>query len=161
NGFALSALVGRREIMERGGLTTPGDRVFLLSTTHGGETHALAAGIETMRIYEREGVVGVLHRQGARLRAGIEAEARRQGVADYFRVLGRDCNLIYSACDAAGKPSQAFRTLVLQETLKRGILMPSLVVSFAHGDEDIDRTIEAIGDALTMYRRALDGGAEK
>jgi glutamate-1-semialdehyde 2,1-aminomutase len=34
---------GRREIMERGGLRPPEDRVFLLSTTNGAETHALAA----------------------------------------------------------------------------------------------------------------------
>jgi glutamate-1-semialdehyde 2,1-aminomutase len=161
NGFSLSALVGRREIMDRGGLSHPHERVFLLSTTHGAETHALAAGLETMRIYEREGVVEVLHRQGARLRAGLEAEARRQGVAENFRLMGRDCNLVYAARDAAGQPSQAFRTLVLQETLKRGILMPSLVVSFAHTDDDIDRTIEAVGEALAVYRRALDGGIER
>ncbi len=94
NGFALSALVGRRDVMERGGLRHDAERVFLLSTTHGAETHALAAGIETMKIYEREGVVEVLHRQGARLRSGIEGEAKRQGVGDHFRVLGRDCNLV-------------------------------------------------------------------
>jgi glutamate-1-semialdehyde 2,1-aminomutase len=161
NGFALSALVGRRDVMERGGLRHDAERVFLLSTTHGAETHALAAGIETMKIYEREGVVEVLHRQGARLKSGIEAEAKRQGVGDQFHVLGRDCNLVYAARDAEGKPSQAFRTLVLQETLKRGVLMPSLVVSFAHGDEDIDRTVEAVGEALAVYRRALDGGIER
>ena len=161
NGFALSALVGRREIMERGGLSHPHERVFLLSTTHGAETHALAAGLETMRIYEREGVVEILHRRGARLRAGLEAEARRHGVAEQFRVLGRDCNLVYAARDASGHPSQSFRTLVLQETLKRGILMPSLVVSFAHADDDIDRTIEAVGETLAVYRRALDGGVER
>ena len=135
--------------------------MFLLSTTHGAETHALAAALETMKIYEREGVVDVLYKQGARLRAGIESEARRQGVGEHFRVLGRDCNLVYAARDAEGKPSQAFRTLVLQETLKRGILMPSMVVSFAHGDDDIDRTIEAVGEALAVYRQALDGGVER
>ena len=161
NGFAVSALVGRRDVMERGGLSHREERVFLLSTTHGAETHALAAAIETMKIYEREGVVEVLHRQGARLRSGLEAEAKRHGVADHFRILGRDCNLVYAARDAEGKPSQAFRTLVLQETLKRGILMPSLVVSFAHGDDDIDRTVEAVGEALAVYRKALDGGVER
>jgi glutamate-1-semialdehyde 2,1-aminomutase len=161
NGFALSALMGRRDVMERGGLSHREERVFLLSTTHGAETHALAAGIETMKIYEREDVVEVLHRRGARLRAGLEAEARRQGVAEHFKVLGRDCNLVYAARDAQGQPSQAFRTLVLQETLKRGILMPSLVVSFAHGEDDVDRTIEAVGEALGVYRRALDGGIDR
>jgi glutamate-1-semialdehyde 2,1-aminomutase len=39
--------------------------------------------------------------------------------------------------------------------------MPSLVVSYSHTDEDIDRTIEKIGEALHIYRKALDESAEK
>jgi glutamate-1-semialdehyde 2,1-aminomutase len=38
--------------------------------------------------------------------------------------------------------------------------MPSLVVSFSHSDADIDRTIEAIGEALQVYRRALEDGVD-
>ena len=54
NGFSVSALAGRREFMRLGGLDHPDrPRVFLLSTTHGAETHALAAAIATMRIYQR------------------------------------------------------------------------------------------------------------
>jgi glutamate-1-semialdehyde 2,1-aminomutase len=161
NGFSVSALVGRRSVMELGGLRHEEDRVFLLSTTHGAETHALAAAMETIRISEREGVVDVLHRQGQRLRDGLQEAARDLGVARYFEVVGRACNLVYAARDAEGNPSQAFRTLVLQETLKRGILMPSLVVSYSHSDADVDRTIEAVRGALSVYRRALDGGVER
>ena len=76
-------------------------------------------------------------------------------------MIGRACDLVYAARDAEGKPSQAFRTLVLQETIRRGILMPSLVVSYSHADDDIDRTIEAVRGALSVYRRALDGGVER
>src|SRR5690606_20301591 len=42
NGFSVSALVGRREIMTLGGLGHDRERVFLMSTTHGAETHGLA-----------------------------------------------------------------------------------------------------------------------
>ena len=38
--------------------------------------------------------------------------------------------------------------------------MPSLVVSYSHGDEDIERTTDAIDGALAVYRRALDEGVE-
>ncbi|NUM47111.1 MAG: glutamate-1-semialdehyde 2,1-aminomutase, partial [Anaerolineales bacterium] len=37
----------------------------------------------------------------------------------------------------------------------------SLVVSYSHSDEDIDRTVEAFGGALGVYRRALEDGVEK
>ena len=53
------------------------------------------------------------------------------------------------------------RTLFLQETIRRGVLMPSLVVSYSHGDDDIDLTVEAIDGALAIYRRALDDGVER
>jgi len=50
NGFAISALAGKREIMRLGGLDHDRDRVFLLSSTHGAETHALAAALAVMDI---------------------------------------------------------------------------------------------------------------
>jgi glutamate-1-semialdehyde 2,1-aminomutase len=161
NGFAISALVGRRELMERGGLRHAGERVFLLSTTHGAETPALAAALETMRIYQREPVVETLWRQGRRLADGINQAAQELGLQDYFLVKGRPCCLMYSTCGPDKQPSQAFRTLFLQETMKQGLLLPSLVVSYSHSDADIQRTVEGIAAALGVYRRALDEGIER
>ncbi|MCH7976008.1 MAG: glutamate-1-semialdehyde 2,1-aminomutase [Bacteroidetes bacterium] len=157
NGFSVSALAGRRDLMERGGLRTEHERVFLLSGTHGAETHGLAAAIETMRIYAEEDVVGKLYRQGARLREGINQHVNRLGLSEQFAVLGRDCNLVFATRDADGEPSQPFRTLFLQELIRRGILAPSFVVSAAHDNDAIDQTIEAVGEALEVYRNALDG----
>jgi glutamate-1-semialdehyde 2,1-aminomutase len=161
NGFAISALVGRRDIMELGSLTTPRERVFLLSTTYGAETHTLAAALATMTIYEREGVIEHLYRQGGRLAAGIAKLTGELGLEGYFGTLGKPCNLLYYTRDEQKKPSQPFRTLFLQETMKRGLLMPSLVVSYSHTDQDIDRTLEAIGESLRIYRQALDEGVGK
>jgi glutamate-1-semialdehyde 2,1-aminomutase len=50
---------------------------------------------------------------------------------------------------------------LLQEVLKRGILAPSLVVSYSHSDADIDKTVEAFHEAFQVYRKALDEGIEK
>lgn len=162
NGFAVSAVAGRRELMELGGIRHRRDRVFLLSTTHGGETHALAAAIASMRVYRSEPVVDHLHRQGARLAAGFEALAKAHGVADRVRVLGRPCNLSFATLGPSGAPCQAFRALFLQELIARGILAPSLVISYSHGDAEVDRTLEALDGALGIYRRALDaGGVER
>jgi glutamate-1-semialdehyde 2,1-aminomutase len=161
NGFAVSALVGRREVMELGGLHHSRERVFLLSTTHGAETHTLAAAIAVIDAYERLPVVDHLYRQGERLTAGVTAAARRHGVSEQFGVLGRPCNLIYFTKDAAGERSQQFRTLFLQELIARGVIAPSFCVSYAHTDEDIDRTIEAVDGALAVYARALEDGVER
>ncbi|QKV17943.1 glutamate-1-semialdehyde 2,1-aminomutase [Oricola thermophila] len=161
NGFSVSALAGKREYMRLGGLEhTDKPRVFLLSTTHGAETHALAAAIATMRTYQTEPVVEHFARQGRRLRKGIGEAIERHGLTPFVKVVGRDCCLFYSALDPEGRPSQAFRSLLLQETIKRGVLAPSLVVSYAHGDEDIDRTIDAFDGALSVYAKAISDGVE-
>lgn len=162
NGFSLSALAGRRELMRLGGLDHHDrPRVFLLSTTHGAETHAMAAAIATMHIYEREDVVSHLYRQGTRLSTQVEQVILRHGLAAHFSLQGRPCCLSYATLDQEGRPSQAFRTLFLQETIRRGILMPSLVVSYSHLDPDIDRTVAAIDGALAIYRQALEDGVER
>ena len=161
NGFAVSALAGKREFMRLGGLDHyDKPRVFLLSTTHGAETHALAAAMATITTYRNEPVIEHLYRQGARLRSEAEEVIRRHGLSEHVKIVGKPCCLFYAALDANKSPSQAFRSLFLQETIRRGVLMPSLVVSYAHTDDDIDRTIAAIDGALTIYERALDEGVE-
>jgi len=157
NGFSLSALAGKREIMQLGGYEHDRERVFLLSTTHGAETHALAAGIATMKTYRDEDVIGHLYRQGRKLREGVTAAAEDAGVADHVRCLGRDCALLFTTKDSQGQPSQAFRALFLQEMICRGVLAPSFVVSYSHSDADIEHTIEAAADAFRIYRKALEG----
>jgi len=161
NGFAVSALTGQREFMELGGLHHDRERVFLLSTTHGAETHALAAAMAVIGVYRREDVVGALYRQGERLAQGVLQAVRLHGLEAHFTLAGRPCSLLYATRDAAGAPSQAFRTLFMQELVSRGVLAPSFFVSHAHGDADVDRTVEAVAGALQVYRRALDGGVER
>ena len=158
NGFAISALAGRRDIMELGGSRRARERVFLLSTTHGAESHGLAAGIATMNFYQQERVVDRLYAQGGRLRAGIEQRTRALGLSEHVGVISRNCNLLYFTKDADKKPSPQMRTLFLQELLSGGVLAPSFVVSYAHTDSDIDRTLEVIEAALHVYRRALEDG---
>lgn len=161
NGFAVSALVGRRELMRLGGLDHDRERVFLLSTTHGAETHALAAGRATLETYVGQDVVGRLYQQGERLRAGVQRAIAEAGVEGYFELLGRPCNLIYATRDPDGERSQSFRALFLQEIIRGGVIAPSFVVSYAHEDADIDRSVEVVAAALRVYRKALEEGVEK
>lgn len=161
NGFAVSALLGRRELMELGGIRHDRDRVFLLSTTHGAETHSLAAAIATMETYRDEPVIPTMEAQGSRLAEGVRRAAAEAGVEQWFGVAGRPQNLYYVTRDPEGKPSQPFRTLFLQEVVARGFLMPSLVNSYSHRDVDTDLTVEAIAEALLVYRKAIEEGVER
>jgi glutamate-1-semialdehyde 2,1-aminomutase len=160
NGFAIAALMGKREIMRLGGLDHDQARVFLLSTTHGAETHALAASLETIRIYREQSVVEFLWRQGERLRTLVNQSIAENQLNGFFELIGRPCNLVYATRDREGNPSQAFRALFMQELIKRGVIAPSFVVSFSHDDPDIEKTAEAVFDAHVIYRKALDEGIE-
>jgi glutamate-1-semialdehyde 2,1-aminomutase len=161
NGFAISALAGRREIMRLGGLDHDQPRVFLLSTTHGAETHSLAAALEVMRIYREQAVVESLWEKGQYLRTLINKSIADNRLEDYFALLGRPCNLVFVTYDQDRTRSQAFRTLFLQELIRQGVIAPSLVVSFSHTESDLERTAEAVHQAQVVYRKALNEGIEK
>jgi glutamate-1-semialdehyde 2,1-aminomutase len=156
NGFAVSALAGKREYMERGGLRSDDERVFLLSTTHGAETHALAAAIAVMDVYAEEGIAARLHERGERLTRGVREVAAAAGVPDHVVVRGRPSNLVFATLDESLQPSQPYRTLFLRELILGGVIGPSFVVSSALSDADIDRTVEVVGNACKVYRQALD-----
>ncbi len=161
NGFAVSALAGKRCYMELGGLHHDKERVFLLSTTHGGETHALAAAIATIRTYQREPVIETLTRLGGRLQEEGTQIIRSHGLTDYVWIEGKPFCLVVATLDRDGNRSQGMRSLLLQETIQRGILMTSLLVSYTHTDTDIDETLQAFDASLAIYKRALEDGYEK
>ena len=158
NGFAVSALAGRRDLMERGGIRHEHERVFLLSTTHGAETHALAAAIAVMRIHQEEDVPAQLRRLGQRLADGVAEVASAAGVGDHLITRGRPENLVFATLDEDLRPSQQYRTLFMRQLILGGVLGPSFVVSTALTDDDIDRTIDVVADACGIYCKALDDG---
>ncbi|WP_067689306.1 glutamate-1-semialdehyde 2,1-aminomutase [Nocardia jejuensis] len=159
NGFPLSALAGKREYMELGGLRTDAARVFLLSTTHGPETASLAAFRAVVAAYRDSDPVGRMESSGRRLAEGVNAIAADLGIADHLRVLGRPSCLIFTTRDPDGVPSQPYRTLFLQELLERGVLGQSFVLSAAHTAADIDHTLRACHEAAVLYRKAIEHGS--
>jgi glutamate-1-semialdehyde 2,1-aminomutase len=158
NGFPISALAGRRDLLELGGLRTERPRVFLLSTTHGPETSGLAAYLAVVRTYLQHDVVATMERQGRKLAAVVSAEIEEAGLAGFVEVLGRSSCLVFATRDPDLRASQAYRTLFLQELLRHGVLGQSFVISAAHTDADIELTARAVRRALRVYREAIDRG---
>ncbi|MDH4094087.1 MAG: glutamate-1-semialdehyde 2,1-aminomutase [Betaproteobacteria bacterium] len=161
NGFSVSALSGRRELMRLGGSDHDHERVFLLSTTHGAETHGLAAAVATMQTYRTQPVIETIWNRGRALASGLREAAAAAGVAEQVPILGQPCCLVFGSRDAEGMPSQPFRTLLMQELIRGGVLATSLVVGYSHTERDIDQTIDVFAQAFKVYRQALDGGIDK
>jgi glutamate-1-semialdehyde 2,1-aminomutase len=162
NGFAVAALVGRRDIMRVGAIDEPGvERTFLVSTTHGGEMPGMGALVEAVRVYQDDNVIEHLWSYGRRLLDGLSAVAHEAGVGAHFVMEGNPVSMNYGTRDADGAPSLAFRTLFSQEMIRRGVLMPWIATSAAHGDAELAATLDAARGALAVYRMALDEGIER
>lgn len=159
NGFSLSALTGRREIMELGGISRPGlERTFLLSTTHGAEMTSLGAFLATLEIHRSQDVCQHLWRFGSQLKTlfrGLIAEAN---LSDFIAVKGPDISLEYITLDLEGQPSLEFRTLFMQEMVKHGILFSYLAPSLSHGESELQLTEIALRKTLAVYFQALKNG---
>lgn len=161
NGFSVAALLGKREIMEIGGLRHQGERVFLISTTHGAEMAGLGALKETIKVYKELKVVEHFWNYGSKLLEGMSVIARDLGLEQYFQLDGVPVSPNYICRDRGGQVSLEFRTLFAQEMIKNGVLMPWIALSYAHNETELDLTLEATRKSLQVYSQALEQGIEK
>ena len=161
NGYSVSCVAGRREIMELGGINEEGaERLFFLSTTHGAEMAGLGAFIETVGFIQRNNVVDHLWNYGKKLMDLIKERAKNHGIEKSFKVCGVPCSPNYLTLDADGAPSLSLRTLFSQEMLKKNVLMPWIALSWRHGEDELRLTADALDAAFIVYRKALEDGVE-
>jgi glutamate-1-semialdehyde 2,1-aminomutase len=159
NGFSVAALVGKREIMELGGIRHQKEKVFLISTTHGAETHSLAAALATITELRDKQVIGHLWRVGGALVEGFNALSGELGLTQHAKASGYPCSPVFTFYDRSGAVSSPLRTLFLQEMIARGVLIPYISPSFTHRDREVDETLAATRHALSVCRQALDENA--
>ena len=161
NGQAVAALCGKSEIMKLGGILEEGsERVFLTSTTHGAEMSALGAFIKTIEIMKREKVVNHYWNYGKKLISGMNQIASDLQIQNFFYVEGYPCSPNYITKDKDGLVSLAFRTLFAQSMLDKKVLMPYIAISYAHQEEELKVTLDAVQYALEIYKLALENGYE-
>jgi glutamate-1-semialdehyde 2,1-aminomutase len=143
-GLPLAAFAGRGDVMER--LAPAGD-VYQAGTLSGNPL-ATAAGVSVLRRLRDHDVYDELERRAARLEAGLARFGRVQRVGAILTLFLRDEPVTRFEQLDAERYAALFRGL-----LDRGVYFaPSpyecLFPSLAHGDEEIDRTIEAVEEAL-------------
>ena len=161
NGYSVSILGGRREIMELGGIQHSDPRVFLLSGTHGAENTGLAAAIKNIEVYRRDDVVGHHWSYGKKFMEEINSISSELGICDQFEIGGFACSPVVVAKNSVGDVDPGFLTLFSQELIQKGVLMPWIAFSASHGDAELEYTLDACSHALRVYRDALNDGLEK
>ena len=160
NGFSTCILAGKKEIMELGGVIHDKERVFLISTTHGAETHSLAAAIATIDEIKKTDSVRKNQLTGEKIKTAIHHIIKNYKLQDYITIKGhlnwqlmqfrnKDKNL----CDG-------YKTLLFQEMIKHGILFRgTFIPTISHDAEDIEKTISAFDKSLRVYSEAIDNGS--
>ena len=161
NGFSVSAICGKKKIMELGSITNnKQERVFLLSTTHGAEMNGLSAFIETMRFLKKNKVIKHNWKYGARLIKESNKIAKKIGVENYFSFSGIACSPFFTCLDGNRNNSLEFRTLFVQEMLNYGVLMPWISIAFRHSEDTLKKTLIALEKTLYIYKKALKFGVK-
>lgn len=160
NGFSVSAVTGKRELMELGGLDHDKPRVFLASYTHGAESTGLAACRAVTRVGMETDIGAGIADRGDQLRDRLNEVSRELGVIDHFFAWGPGQVLVFVTRDADGEPSQVFRALAMQELVAGGVIGTSLVMSLAHGPAELEWTVRAWRRAAAVYAKALTDGPE-
>ena len=144
-GLPLAAFGGRAEIMDR--LAPSGD-VYQAGTLSGNPL-ATAAGLSVLRRLRDPEVYAELEQRGRRLEAGLAPHGRLQRVGAMATLFMTD-DRVRNFDDAQRCDTDRYGAM-FRHLLDRGIYVaPSqfeaMFVSLAHGDEEIDRTIEAVGN---------------
>jgi glutamate-1-semialdehyde 2,1-aminomutase len=144
-GLPLAAFGGRAEIMDR--LAPSGD-VYQAGTLSGNPL-ATAAGLAVLRRLRDPAVYEELEQRGARLEAGLAVHGRVQRVGAMATLFMSD-DPVRNFDDAERADVERYASL-FRHLLERGIyIAPSqfeaMFISLAHGDEEIDRTIQAVAD---------------
>jgi glutamate-1-semialdehyde 2,1-aminomutase len=161
NGFSVCALAGKREFMKIGGIKEEGtERVFLTSTTHGAEMCGLGAFVKTIEFYQENDVISHLWSYGNKLITGMNNIAKEIGIEANFEATGVPCSPNYTTKDQTGNASLPFRTLFSQELIKNGVMMPWIAISYAHTDNELEFTLNAVRNSLAVYSKALNDGVE-
>jgi len=144
-GLPLAAFGGRGDVMEQ---LAPSGQVYQAGTLSGNPL-ATAAALSVLRRLREPAVYDALEDSGAKLEAGLAPFGRVQRVGA-MATLFMASHPVRSFGDAAREDAGRYAAL-FRHLLERGIYFPpsqfeALFVSLAHGDEEIERTVQAVAD---------------
>ena len=140
-GMPLSALVGRREIME----TSLQAAYF---PTFRGEVYSLAAAVAALKIHRSQDVPEKIHTFGLELKNAVNHLSQELGVQG--EMIGVPFRMIYKFHEPDELQRALKRTFLQQELLQRGILtfQGYMLPSLAHGAKEMKQTISAFRAGL-------------
>jgi len=151
NGIPLSALAGKKEYMQ------VLDKTFF-SFTYGGDCIGLAAAEACITKLEHEKVVDHLWDVGAILKNGFNELARSHNLEEFISCIGYPCRTIVSFDGQGVYDELEIKSIFQQELIRRGILWTAYhAVSWAHKKEDIELTLSAFDESMSIFKNIVSG----
>ena len=149
NGMPLSAVVGKRNLMQR--LPACG-----FGMTFRGETLSLAAAKATLEIIRDEPVCEHLSQVGQSLRNGFEQICQQTGIG--CELHGPNARMTFSFQDDESLGWSDARDIFLQECLLNGVMTNgNLLPSWAHDQQDIEFTLDVFRLGLEAVATVKQG----
>jgi glutamate-1-semialdehyde 2,1-aminomutase len=163
NGFSFCCMTGKKEVLELGGIRNTGkEKLFLVSTTHGGETCSIAAAIATMDEFEKHDVVGHNQRMGQLFIDGSREIIARHGLSNHIRNMQFNWHASLGYFDQEGNNSFGLRTLFHQELIAKGVLFQGIFCPhFSHSEEDVQYILQAMDESCEVFKKGLEDGYER
>ena len=148
NGMPLSAIVGKREYMQR--LPACG-----FGMTFRGETFSLVAAKTVLQLLKREPVCKHIAEIGRRTREAFLQISERLGVKCVLA--GPEARMTIEFHDCGDLPQAGVRSLFLQECLKNGVITNgTLLPGYAHDDQAIAESMIGFESALRSVAVAIE-----
>jgi glutamate-1-semialdehyde 2,1-aminomutase len=150
NGFPLSAVVGRREVMMQM------EEIFF-SGTFGGELLSLAAAKHLLKLHSREDICGKLYSQGKDLSNSVEDKIRQFGLEDVLMLSGHPTWKFFNWGEYGTYSRDEIKTYFFQEIFKEGLLMTGTHnISLAHSPKISNEIIDIYQKVFGKLKNALE-----
>ena len=150
NGYPLSAIVGRTDIMMMM------EDIFF-SSTFGGETLSLAAALATLNKLQSHSVINILIDQGQKIIDGVNRLVQKHKSQDFISISGHPTWSFIILKGSASYSQEQIKTLFLQEVFSRGILtLGTHNLSYAHTDRDIEKLLNVYDEVFAILKLAID-----
>ena len=151
NGFAISAVAGKREIMKQ-----IEDGVFV-STTFGGDSLSMAAALATLEILEKPGFYEHIWKIGNRMRDSISFLIQKYNLTDVISVTGLPPHCGVAFEDKGNLSYLDIQSVYSQVMIENGILVFAICnLNASHTDKEIDLYLEATDKAFSLVKKALE-----
>ena len=151
NGYPISAVAGRRDLMEQI------EKGVFVSTTFGGDSISMAASLATIKILERPGFYEHITKIGTMLHDGIQERIDKFNLNDVLAVSGlpQHCGVAFE-----GHGSLDYldvQSVYSQTILQEGIFQFAIYFLNAHHTEkEAERYLDATDKAFVLIKEAVD-----